>query len=261
MFASCSSDDKDVKQGNDEQAEVSQKSDDKPVTEIEEVAGIDSTWNYYTGTVGMYDSQIIMELSFNGEDVNGSYWYSKHKKRLKLHGTFNEKDQTYSLTESISGKNTGGITFKKDGNNIIGKWQAPDKSFAAEAFFCEKVVTESDKHMAPKFQQFEFSHQIEVYNSEVDDMAIEDASDYLSLVKLNSEKFVFIYNVIGHNYHTGNIGGIGTYLTPGLGQFKGDEGCRVEFQFFDDHIEITEEVSCDYYKGHRAYFGGTLTRK
>jgi hypothetical protein len=252
LISSCSSD------ANVEKSET-QNPETEPITE--ETAEIDSNWNYYYGTAGMYDSQIIMELNFNDKEVKGSYWYAKHKKRLNLTGSFHEKDQSYELTESYKGKTTGKIKFSIDGNNLTGRWYTPKSTGEGETFYCTKVKTNAKEHLVPKFNEYIMDHQVEIYDDETDSFINHEASDFLSVVALGTEHFVFIYDVIGHNYHTGTIEGTGKYITPGLGQFKGDEGCVVEFKFYKDSVILDANYECSYYGGARAYFGGTLIRK
>lgn len=226
----------------------------------DDINAIDSTWNYYAGTAGIYDSQLIMELSFNGSDVNGSYWYAKHKKRLTLTGTFNEKDQKFELDESYKGELTGRITFSVKNNELVGRWYAPKSTGDGESFYAEKIVSDSEKHISPVFEEYKFDHLIDVYDSELDDFKHEDASDYCMISKISDEKFMFVYGVIGHNYHVGHIEGVGTYTSPTKGQFSGEEGCLLNFTFEGDEVTLLEDNTCSYYKGARAYFGGTLKK-
>ncbi|NRA11181.1 MAG: hypothetical protein HRT57_04405 [Crocinitomicaceae bacterium] len=87
LLTACSSD--------SENTDDSQKPTDgipsEQETQIEEESAIDSVWIYYAGTVGIYNSPIVMVLSFNGSDVTGSYWYAKHKKQIHLNGEYDSK--------------------------------------------------------------------------------------------------------------------------------------------------------------------------
>jgi len=257
IIAACSSDPKPTE--NKAQAPVTEETVDS-TDSIPETPAIDTNWNFYAGTAGLYDSQIVMELAFIDSTVYGSYWYSKHKKRIRLTGVFDEKDQKYVMDESHKGKVTGRITFRIKDDELVGRWYAPKSTGEGESFYCEKVVSDSKNHLNPVFDEYKFDHKIEVFNSELDEFDTEVASDHCMISKISNEKFMFVYDVIGHNYHVGYIEGIGTYLSSTTGQFTGEEGCTLKFNFGDQEVEIDETESCDYYKGYRAYFGGTLVK-
>jgi hypothetical protein len=42
--------------------------------------------------------------------------------------------------------------------------------------------------------------------------------------------------------------------------YLGEEGCELSMTFEGNDITLVEEESCSYYRGMRAYFGGTLTK-
>lgn len=260
MLYSCSSE---SDQKSDEKDQISEDSngDDMPV---DLAPAIDSVWNYYAGTVGIYDSQILMELSFNGTDVNGTYWYTKHGKPIRLEGSIDSLSQEVNLTEKVNGKITGHFKFDIEVGMIRGSWSLPNEKtgygYEPSSFYCDLITTGEKGHLNPEFNVYELNHDIEIYNSEIDDFEFKEATDIYRITKITDDKFVFIYDVTAHNYHKGFIEGTGTYLTPKLGQFKDGEGCELLIKFYDSEIEIIEKEDCGMYKGARAYFGGTLTK-
>ncbi|MFT6500030.1 MAG: hypothetical protein ACJASQ_000137 [Crocinitomicaceae bacterium] len=258
LIASCSS--KSEKKDNNPNA--SDEVIDEQIDEVIEEPAIDSLWNYYAGSVGTYDSPIVMELSFNGSDVTGNYWYAKHKKRIHLKGEYDSTAQEVQLNETVKGKITGHFTFKVEDDQIQGSWFSPSATASSEkqSFYCETMYTAAKKHMKPTFDEYEFNHEIDVFDPEIDNFKTEVVTDYCSITNIGNDRFIILYDAIGHNYHTGSISGTGKYLTPKLGQFKGEEGCELSIKFFENEIIIEEEQACDYYKGHRAYFGGTLSK-
>jgi hypothetical protein len=258
LVASCSS----KSEKKDNNPNTSDEVKDEQIVEITEEPAIDSLWNYYAGSVGTYDSPIVMELSFNGTDVTGNYWYAKHKKRIHLKGKLDSTTQEVKLDEFVKGKITGHFTFKVEEDQIQGSWFSPTATADSEkeTFYCETMHTAAQKHMAPTFDQYEFVHKIDVFDPEIDDFKTEEVTDYCSITNIGNDRFILIYDILGHNYHMGSISGTGKYLTPKLGQFKGEEGCEISIKFFDNYIVVEEEQNCNYFKGLRAYFGGTLSK-
>lgn len=67
----------------------------------------DQTKYYYIGTIGDGLS-IQMELSVEGPDVQGSYYYNKYGIPIDLSGLVNSKDSTITLTEKVEKGKRGG---------------------------------------------------------------------------------------------------------------------------------------------------------
>ena len=100
-----------------------------PLLVSEEPKGIDSVWNFYSGSIDD-NSQFVMELSFNGENVDGNYWYVKHRKRIQLKGKIDTILQEVILTEKVNGEPTGHFKFRVDEDMLQGSWSLPMKKQA-----------------------------------------------------------------------------------------------------------------------------------
>jgi hypothetical protein len=232
----------------------------KPAPEVEEEPTIDSSWNYYSAYIGTYQEPVMIELSFNGDNVNGSYWYAKHGKELKLTGELNSETQKYEVSESYKGKTTGKMMFSLDKDmSLIAEWSNP-KGEDKESFNGVLLDLPDTKKKKPTFSEYQLDHKIEVFDSEIDDFKIEEVNDGCKVMRVG-KTVVFTYGVVGHNYHTGSIDGTFMVDANEKGTFKGDNDCTMSFTFKGNELIIEEETDCSYYRGARAYFGGTLTKK
>ena len=112
---------------------------------------------YFTGTVGP-GNKVQMDLVFDGEDVNGSYYYDKRGIPLSLSGSYDKESSVLTISEK-GGKGLVSGTFKgkvvSDGRDfaksIKGEWsnQAGDKKLPFKltkvSDFESSKVTEGDK--------------------------------------------------------------------------------------------------------------------
>jgi len=80
---------------------------------------------------GFIDNQyeIILNLRLEGENITGSYYYTKHSKSIELKGTFNNGLNTFRLEEFSKGEKTGIFIGEIDKNfNLKGSWSAFSKA-------------------------------------------------------------------------------------------------------------------------------------
>ncbi len=99
---------------------------------------------YYTGTINGALA-VQMELSFDGNQVRGHYFYETVGADLDLDG--NRVGSSLAMEELVDGKVTGGFTgrLSADLRAITGAWISPDGarklSFSATAVAEYKTVT------------------------------------------------------------------------------------------------------------------------
>lgn len=257
LIVSCSSDTSES--NNKEDAQPTKEDTSQSNEDTTETVAIDSAWSYYSAYIGIYDEPAMLELSFNGDDVNGSYWYAKHGKALKLTGKLNPDTQKYEVNETYKGKLTGKMVFTLDKDlTLNADWSNP-KGKDKEHFVGTVLDLPNTKKNKPTFASYEMSHQIEAYNSESGEFEIEEAEDLCRVMRVGNT-IVFSYSVIGHNYHSGNIDASLELDENGRGTFNGEDGCLMTFELKGDELRIEEVESCSYYKGHRAFFGGLLKK-
>lgn len=214
-------------------------------------------WNYYAGTVGLYDSDVLMELQITDSTVNGGYWYVKQGKRLSLKGKFDQKKQVYIISEYFQGMQSGTFELKKENSFLTGTWTSAKDGSEPENVALSILIQDLKSPLQPKFEKYTFSHEIEVYNTEEAD--IEQVHDDLLCTRIGGY-LIFIYDVIGHNYHSGHLSGIAQFESDNRAVFSDGEDCDMQFKFGSENVDIVPE-GCDEYHGARAFFGGILKQK
>lgn len=217
---------------------------------------LETVWAVYQGKLGLYDQQVIMELSITGNDVNGSYFYTKHQKSLELTGVFDSQTNMVQLTESYKGKTTGYLEFNLSRGEINGNWMKKKGHNEKEEFTAMLVNIDKDDYTL-NHSRYKNEHQITMYGLEEDN--IEQVTDVLNISKIGGGYFTFYYSVIGKNAHMGNIEGFGEIGEDNLGIFRDEETCELEFDFEKNTIEVHETGDCRTYRGYHAYFEGILT--
>lgn len=218
-------------------------------------------WNYYAGTVGLYDEEVIVELAFSGDSVFGGYWYLKHGKKLTLSGKASLKSNQINLTESYKGKTTGKFIIMNHEDSLVGSWLAPKSSANTQNVHLVRVLNNQIEPFTPKFEKYVWEHEIWMYNfNGEDDESVERemAEDEMNLVKIG-DYVLFNYSVIGSNAHVGYISGLAK-LKGNKAIFKGEDPCELSIEFVNDKTIKTNEDDCSYYRGMRAYFEGELKK-
>lgn len=219
---------------------------------------IDQIWDYYGGAIGLYGEDVVVEISVNRGEISGGYWYLKHGKRLELTGEVAPKNNEWAISESYNGKVTGTFQLEERNDSLMGIWYAPGADSEAEEVVLKKLVSESKERIVPEFETYQFDHKIGIYNWETEDFDKEDATDEMKLTRIG-EYVIFSYDVIGSNAHIGFISGIAETINEKKAIFYGEDVCELTIIFENNSVNV-EESDCSYYRGMRAYFGGTLER-
>ncbi len=212
-------------------------------------------YDYYVGTLGEFGDGIIVEIRAENGAITGGYWYVKHGKKLTLTGTITPKSNRWKITESYNNKTTGNFDLIAKNDSLIGSWQSPDGS-RKEDLVLKRVLKETELH-SPRFEKYEMKHLITIYDGARD--TPEEATDYLHLGIID-DVVLFNYWVIGTNAHIGNLSGIARKTSPSKATYTETSGCQLAFTFNEGKTIPIEEEGCEAYRGHRAYFGGTLTK-
>lgn len=215
-------------------------------------------WGLYEGYLGIYEKHIVMELNISGDQVSGKYFYTKHQKSLDLKGNFNEATNVMSLTESYKGKVTGYLEFKLSRGIIEGKWMKKKGATESESFKASLINLNKNEFNLTQ-NRYEDEHTVLIYNG-VDGEDEMEATDVLTINRIGKKYFSFYYSVVGGNAHLGSIEGFGTLDKAGNGLFKDEEACELKFTFSNNKAEVEETGDCQYYRGARAYFMGTLKK-
>jgi hypothetical protein len=257
LIASCSSEvrkeEKSVSTENTKTtAETSSNNQSNPIPESV------VPFSYFTGTLGLYDGQVLMELQITDSTFTGGYWYAKHQKRIELSGHYDPRLDIYLVKESYKDKHTGNFEFQMVNDTLQGHWYAPGKDSESESFLASAVVKDVEKPIQPVFATYEMKHPITIYMGEEEGNVKEEATDDCIVTRLN-DIVLFSYSVIGINAHTGNIDGQAT-VKDGKAIYNGENSCQLQLTFNETSLDIEELGDCSYYRGARAYFGGTLKK-
>jgi hypothetical protein len=202
----------------------------------------------------------VMALDISSAGVKGHYFYTKQGKRIEISGTFDPGEGSYSLTEMVGGKATGYFEVLISETTMSGTWRAKKGQGDALEVTATRlnVPYEPDGALGKRISgRYSTTHP-------VSDMADENANetqvtDYMAVRYIGGGYFSFYLNVVGANYHTGEV--------SGLGKMKNDthavsekEDCDLSFTFSPPgSVDITEN-DCDDYHGARASFDVALSR-
>ncbi|PWL23446.1 MAG: hypothetical protein DCO96_15975 [Fluviicola sp. XM-24bin1] len=228
--------------------------DDAPVIEEEEEP---KSYDYYAGTIGLYGEDVLVEVNTDDNVVTGRYWYLKHGRQIELTGTTSAKGNEWQVKEKVKSVVTGNMTLQVSGDNLTGQWYAPGKESDLQEVNLQKVYHSEEGMIEPNFETYAFTHTIFIYNGEGEDE--EEVTDDIKLVRIG-DYVLFQYFVIGQNSHVGHINGLAKMEGKDKAVYLGEEGCELSMTFEGNDITLVEEESCSYYRGMRAYFGGTLTK-
>ena len=255
IFSSCTSEPT-SEEGTASEEHTVHEETPKNLTEEPE-NNVETVWGVYQGTLGVYDQHVVMQLSITGNEVQGSYFYSKHQKSLNLKGAYDAESGLMQVTESYKGKTTGYLEFTLSRGEIVGKWMKKEGAEDKEDFSARLIGVDKNEY-EPVHEHYLNKHEISIYNVEEGD--VEEVVDVLKINKIGGGYFSFYYSVIGTNAHLGNIEGFGEIGDDEIGIFRDDEACELEFTFSKNTVEVHETGDCQLYRGYRAYFGGILTK-
>ncbi|MCR9173608.1 MAG: hypothetical protein NXI10_13990 [bacterium] len=257
LLFSCQDENNDKNSESNKVESPSQDQESATQVESDEETELKS-FDYYAGTIGLYGEDVLVEINTDKNEITGRYWYLKHGRQIQLNGTTSAKGNEWQMTESVKNVVTGHMTLEKNGDQLSGQWYAPGKESDIQEVELQKVYSSENGKITPNFETYLYSKTISIYNGEEDEE--ETASDELRLVRIG-DYVLFQYFVIGHNAHVGHINGLAKMVSKNKAIFKGEEGCELSLTFDGKTVTALEEESCSYYRGMRAYFSGTLTKK
>jgi hypothetical protein len=241
----------------------SNSSDDQENTDPTDTTVVETealkTYDYYGGTIGEYEEDVLIEINKDELALSGRYWYLKHGKPIQLQGDASSKANEWQLTEKSKNAVTGHMTLQLKGDSLIGQWYAPGKKSAVQKVVLKKISTSEAGQIEPKFEDFSFAKTISIYDYDTDESKDEEASDDIRLVRMG-DYVLFQYFVIGSNAHFGHLHGLAKLQNPNKAMYYGEEGCELSMTFSKDQVVMAEDEDCSYMRGMRAHFGATLKR-
>ena len=247
----------DSKESNDTPDTSDKKEQESSEPKVQEKEETPKSYDYYAGTIGLYGEDVLMEVNSDDNTITGRYWYLKHGKQIRLSGTTSAKGNEWQVAESVKNVVTGNMTLEVNGDELSGQWYAPGKKSELQEVKLQKVYHSDAGTIEPKFETYQFTKTISIYNGEEDEE--EEATDDIKLVRIG-DYVLFQYFVIGHNAHVGHINGLAKMKDKNKAVFKGEDACELSLTFDGNEVTVMEEESCSYYRGMRAYFAGTLKK-
>lgn len=256
LLAACSENpENDVSTSNDEASTEASPDELEESPELEESAE-ERAWGVYAGKLGLYEQEVVMELIISGDKVSGSYFYAKHQKALQLDGTYDKASQKFVVTESYKGKATGYMEFDLIKGELNGFWMKKAGSKEKEDFKATLLPVD-EKEFKVVHSVYESKHEMTIYNA-TEEAEVEMVTDILKVSQLGKGLFAFYYSVIGGTGHLGSLDGLGE-TRNGKSTFQMDE-CELQFDFSSKNAEVHESGDCQYYRGARVYFEGSLKK-
>lgn len=227
----------------------------------------ENTDNNYQVYAGSFDDgylHVIMRLAFTDTDVKGSYFYSKKGKEINLSGKKHPTKDLWKITETVKGKTTGSFELQKEGNMLYGKWTAPNST--ADPLYLS--VEALDANYNPEFVLKAPLSGLYLNEHEILDVPEDEfvsATDELQINRIDDQYLSFFYTTLCTNYHTGQISGLAKFVTSDSAVFQSnipdEEVCILSFKFKGKDVDVTEGGDCSYYKGARAWFENSLSKK
>lgn len=240
---------------NDEDSAETSADEAEKIPVVEETAA-ERIWGVYSGKLGLYQQEVVMELIISGNQVSGSYFYAKHQKTLQLDGTYDKNTQKFLVTESYKGNPTGYMEFTLTKGDLVGSWMKKAGSKEKEDFHAALLPID-EKNFKAVHSTYEYKHQMQVYNA-TEEADVEMVTDVLKVSQLGEGLFAFYYNVIGGTGHLGSMDGLGE-TRDGISIFEVDD-CALQFDFSAKAAVVKETGDCQYYRGARVYFEGSLKK-
>ncbi len=254
LFVSCQQNEG-AEESNDPKKDKVEQGDTPSQEENQEETP--KAYDYYAGTIGLYGEDVLVEVNTDDNTITGRYWYLKHGRQIQLEGTTSAKGNEWQVKETVKNVVTGEMTLELDGDNLSGQWYAPGKESDLQEVSLTKVHHTENGKFEPNFETYSFTKTITIYNGETDEE--EEATDDIKLVRIG-DYVLFQYFVLGTNAHVGHINGLAKMASKNKAIYKGEEGCELSITFDGNEVLVLEEEDCSYYRGMRAYFGGTLTK-
>lgn len=213
-------------------------------------------WGIYSGHLGYYDQQIVMQLSITGDKATGNYFYAKHQKQIQLSGTYDDHRDEVLLVETYKGKVTGHMKFTLLNDVIKGSWS---KKIGGEKENLEaELISIKKKDYHPEFRHYERVDTILVYNYDRTDE--EAVTSLINISHLSDDYFAFYFFTIGGNAHMGTLEGLATHSKE-QGVYSDNDRCELLFHFKDKSVQVEESKDCSDYHGAHASFQQTLYLK
>ncbi len=193
----------------------------------------------YSGTINK-TLRIKMNLTRNGNTVNGSYVYEKVSKPIVLSGSVN--GQQFTLKEyDEKGKNTGTFNGRFISEDTIeGSWSNADASkvfpFSLKAGSLTRQPATTANGIDGRYERLDAKGRIEKESGA--ELNVRQQEDGMILVEGEAALVV--------NARTGNVrtGGITATAKPQGNQLtlsEGDGGCQMKIVFGKGSLEVTED--------------------
>ncbi len=208
----------------------------------------------FQGTLGIYEAQLVMSLIREGDQVKGSYYYSRHQKPLQLSGKIDKKSGILKITERYKGKVTGHFEGKIEEGVFKGDWFKAKERKEVHKFSFRKV------HIAKENRRFtKYSKTFKMFLVGEEEPVM--VKTILKVSSISEKTFSFYYEVYGQNGHSGSMQGLATVTEPGVAVFYGKEGAQLIFKFTKNSVETVPNDKCRYYCGTRASLAWELSEE
>jgi hypothetical protein len=218
-----------------------------------------------SGDIGYYP--VVMYLDITHETLSGHYFYTKKGKSIDLRGKLNGESDHWTITEYYHEKPTGYLDLKLGEGSASGQWSAmPDMTSPLEITLQTlDVPYEPNAAVAQRINgRYIYAHTITSYeglDEKGNDIVKEvETKDEMAVRYIGGGVFSFYLSVLGRNFHTGEVYGLGKMKGESLAATDMDD-CQLNFDFSKPNIVDVEEVDCGDYHGANAYFGISLTKK
>jgi hypothetical protein len=216
----------------------------------------------YQGKLGDYQNQVVMHLEVEEDSVTGSYYYSKHQKKLQLKGVLDRSNGMVVLTESYKGVATGyfkGVLFP---SKIKGSWSATKNFEDKQKFELDLVntATSAEIYRQNQFRRYLNTFINRSYDYSTDSYDFYEVSDILNVNFIDKLHFDFYYSVNGSNGHTGGIQGVAKMINKNNAVFISQDGCELKFDFANKNKVVIKATAdkCGDYGGANIIFDNTL---
>lgn len=207
-----------------------------------------------TGRLGIYKSQLVMQLNLNENKVEGIYYYSKHRKKLLLSGVRNPINGEIEMVETYRKDTTGYFRGQLNDSILSGHWSV-NKNFRDNILLrLNRLDIDSEPVVLLRNQtQYVNTADREIYNSLNNTWDPQLTKSFVYINKINPRYFDFYIKVRGHNGHIGSIDGLVRMISESIATFRIEENCELLFKFDDDSVKI-EQRGCWSYHGAKASF-------
>lgn len=218
---------------------------------------------YFYGQIDEFGPFVHLELTETEGAVSGRYFYAKHQKMLTLEGHL-DTSGNYTLDEFHDGAMTGRWKFILDDNDaLVGEWVSLPAASKLLPLVASPVPPASrEAQQAVEFASYAHRFETGMFNPTTQSNEVFEAVSLLKVGFLGAEGFLFWYDVIGVNGHTGNLEGFAYMTSADTAEFVEEEGCMLSFTFDWDKetVSITEK-DCEAFRGARAFFQGELQKE